>query len=332
MTIPLALAAGAILGYLLERGDFCFHSALRGLVRRPRQANLARAYLLSLLIALPLVQGMIALGWITPWVAPWAWQANLAGGLLFGAGMVIASTCVTGIFYKIGHGMLGALIGLAAWAIGDLLTWSGPLSSWREALNRNVVAVDGQPATLINALEAPAGPALALLLPLAAAVYLWRSPRSGSAQSGYWSWLPLGLSVGLFTGLAWLPARLGGSNYTFGTARAPTALYDALVNGGDPGNLWIPAALAALTAGSWIAARRAGSFWARGESAGRYAQLAAGGLLMGIGAAIAGGCNLGHSLVGVPLLSLGSMTTTLAMLLGVYLADRAVAALQPQTA
>ena len=34
---------------------------------------------------------------------------------------------------------------------------------------------------------------------------------------------------------------------------------------------------------------------------------------MGIGAALAGGCNLGHSMVGVPLLSMGSIVTTLAM-------------------
>jgi uncharacterized membrane protein YedE/YeeE len=327
MTILLALAAGAILGYLLERGDFCFHSTLRGLVRRPRQPNLARAYLLSLLIALPLVQGMSALGWIAPWVAPWAWQANLVGGLIFGAGMVIAATCVTGIFYKLGHGMLGTLIGLVTWSIGDVITWRGPLNAWRIALNHNVVDVDGQTATLLNALGAPLGLALVILLLLAVAVYLWRSPRS--VQGDYWSWLPLGLSVGLFTGLAWLLARVGGANYTFGTSRVPTILYEALVSGSDPGNLWIPVALVALLPGSLIAARRAGTFWARGESTGRYAQLAVGGLLMGIGAGISGGCNLGHSLVGVPLLSLGSITTTLAMLLGVYLADRAIGALRP---
>ncbi len=60
----------------------------------------------------------------------------------------------------------------------------------------------------------------------------------------------------------------------------------------------------------------------RGESLPRYLGLAAGGFLMGIGAAIAGGCNLGHSLVGVPLLSLGSITTTVSMLVGVWAADR----------
>jgi uncharacterized membrane protein YedE/YeeE len=45
---------------------------------------------------------------------------------------------------------------------------------------------------------------------------------------------------------------------------------------------------------------------------------------MGVGAAVAGGCNLGHSMVGVPLLSLASITTTVAMVGGVVIADRVV--------
>ena len=328
MTIALALAAGLVLGYLLERGDFCFHSTLRGLVRRPPQLNLVRAYLLTLLIAIPLVQGMIALGWITPWIAPWAWQANLVGGLLFGAGMVIAATCVTGIFYKLGHGMLGTFVGLATWSIGDLLAWRGPLNSLRIALNENPVVTDGMSTTLLNLLGSPLGIGLLVLLLAAAAVFLWRSPRP--CQGDYWTWLPLGASIGLFTSLAWLLARAGGANYTFGTSRVPTMLYESLLGATETGNLWIPVALIALLPGSFIAARRAGTFWARGETMGRYTQLAAGGLLMGVGAGISGGCNLGHSLVGVPLLSLGSMTTTVAMLLGVFLTDSAIGLLRPR--
>ena len=44
---------------------------------------------------------------------------------------------------------------------------------------------------------------------------------------------------------------------------------------------------------------------------------------MGVGAAIAGGCNLGHSMVGVPLLSVGSIVTTVAIIAGVFAAARA---------
>jgi uncharacterized membrane protein YedE/YeeE len=45
---------------------------------------------------------------------------------------------------------------------------------------------------------------------------------------------------------------------------------------------------------------------------------------MGIGAAIAGGCNLGHSMVGVSLLSMGSIATTFSIITGVFLMDRAI--------
>ena len=50
----------------------------------------------------------------------------------------------------------------------------------------------------------------------------------------------------------------------------------------------------------------------------RYVGLAIGGFMMGVGTAIAGGCNLGHSLIGVLLLSMGSVF----MAVGVWVADR----------
>ncbi len=55
MTITLAVLAGFGLGYIIERGDLCFHSTLRGLFRRPRQLDLFRAYLLSILVAAPVI-------------------------------------------------------------------------------------------------------------------------------------------------------------------------------------------------------------------------------------------------------------------------------------
>ncbi len=51
MTILLAVVSGGALGYVLARGDFCFHSTWRGLLARPPRADLLRAYLMLLLIA-----------------------------------------------------------------------------------------------------------------------------------------------------------------------------------------------------------------------------------------------------------------------------------------
>lgn len=317
MTLFLAALTGLGLGYLLERGDLCFHSTLRGLIRLPRKPDLFRAYVLAVVVAAPLVWGLRLLGWIEPWIPPFNWAANIVGGLLFGIGMVIAATCITGLFYKLGHGMLGTLAALVTWAVGDILTYHGPLAPLRNALNSPSITVTGQPATLTN-LFGPAGWALTGLVWLAAVVWLWQSPQSGRGQ--YWAWPRLGLTVGLFTGLAWLAAAAGGSNYTFGTSGVPTSLYLALTQGSPLWSPWITVALVSLIPGAFAAAVQSGTLWVRGETGRRYLQLAGGGFLMGVGAAISGGCNLGHSLVGVPLLSLGSIVTTLAMAGGVWLA------------
>ena len=320
MGIILAILAGSGLGYIFERGDFCFHSTWRGFVRRPRQLDLFRAYLLALLIGIPLVQGMITLGWIEPWIPPFAWQANIAGGLIFGVGMVVAATCITGLFYKLGHGMLGVLVGLAAWAIGDILTYLGPLSSIRETLNASPITVNGESATVPNVSGWP-GVLVLIVLAVAVIIYLYRSPRNDRGK--LWNWLILGLATGLFMSFAWLLARAGGSNYTYGTSGVPAGVVEVLLGQRNGGTPWIPVALISLVPGALFAAWRSGTLWVRGETLRRYGELALGGFLMGVGAAIAGGCNLGHSLAGVPLLSLGSITTTLAMAGGVFLAATA---------
>ncbi len=150
MPVILAILSGTSLGYAFERGDMCFHSTLRGLFRTPKQLDLFRAYILTLLIATPLVYGLQVLGWIDPWIPPFTWQANIIGGLIFGVGMVIASSCITGFFYKLGHGMLGVLVGLVAWVFGDLMVYLGPLSDMRNALTADPITISGEIPTVSN--------------------------------------------------------------------------------------------------------------------------------------------------------------------------------------
>lgn len=320
MTIILAIFSGLGLGYIIERGDLCFHSTLRGLVRVPRQLNLFRAYILAVLVAIPLVTAMRALGWINPWIPPFAWPANIVGGFVFGIGMVVAASCITGLFYKLGHGMLGTLVALTFWAIGDVLVYRGPLRSLRDMLSTTQMTVEGQSATVVNLLGV-VGMLLVVGLAILVMLWLWKSPRK--SRGDYWGWLTLGIAVGLFTSLAWVLAEIGGSNYPYGTSGVPSAIVGYL-SGDDIGigSIWIPVALISIIPGAFIASVQSGTLWVRGESMRRYVGLAIGGFMMGVGAAIAGGCNLGHSLIGVPLLSMGSIATTVFMVFGVWVADR----------
>lgn len=321
MTVLLAALAGAAFGFVLTRGAFCFHSTWRGVLTRPPALDLVRAYVLLLLVATPVVQVLRALDVIDPYVAPLAWRADLLGGALFGVGMVVASSCVTGLFYKLGEGMLGAAAGLAAWAAGDVVTYAGPLSEWRERLNADPVTRDGQAPTLTGT-DAFGVAAVAVLAVVAILAGWWLARSRRTPRAPHWAWPKLGALGAVVLAAAWLLAAGAGTDYPFGTSGVPTRAWDALVHGETAGSWWIPIALVSLVPGAVFAARRAGTTWVRGETPRRYGQLVAGGFVMGVGAAVAGGCNLGHATVGVPLLSAGSIVATLAMIGGVAAADR----------
>lgn len=324
MTILLALCAGAALGYVLERGDMCFHSTWRGLLMTPRRTDLFGAYVLLLVISTPVVQLLKALGWIDPVVPTFAWQANVVGGVVFGIGMVIAATCVTGLFYKLGHGMLGMTVGVLAWMAGDIVTFRGPLSGLRERLTDDVVTAGGDAAT-VPALFGPFGVVVLFLVAVVAVAYVWRSPCG--SRGSLWNWVTLGTVAAAVLSISWLLARAHGEQYTFGTAGVPTVFWD-VVRGRDVGSWWIPVALAAILPGSFVAASTAGTLWVRGEQMHRYVQIAVGGFVMGVGAALAGGCNLGHSMVGVPLLSVASIVATTSLVAGIVVGHHAQTALR----
>jgi uncharacterized membrane protein YedE/YeeE len=320
MLIIFAILAGTSLGYALERGDMCFHSTLRGLFRTPKQLDLFRAYIVMLLVATPLVSAMKALGWITPWIPPFAWQANLVGGVIFGVGMVVASSCITGLFYKLGHGMLGTLLGLVTWAFGDILVYRGALSGLRDTLNMNPLTISEEVPIVTNLLGS-VGWVILILVGLGAAVWLLYSPKSArQSRDKLWGWLPLGIIIGLVISVSWLLAKANNINYPFGTSYVPTQIYLTIFAGGEF-SPWIPITLFCLIIGAFIAAKRSDTLWVRGETLQRYIELGAGGFLMGVGAAFAGGCNLGHAMIGVPLLSIGSIVTVLAMIAGVFVAN-----------
>ncbi len=333
MTIILAVVAGMLLGYVLERGDLCFHSTWRGILGRPRETELARSYLLLLLLAIPVVQLLVALGVIDPFIPPFAPVANIGGGLVFGIGMVVAATCTTGMFYKFGHGMLGTIVAVAGWFVGDVLTYRGPLSGLRDDLTARTVAVDGETATInslgsTGAAATVAAWAVVVALGVVTARYLLRG-RSlpGAHKRGpLWGWIRLGVALTVVTCGAWLLVTIDGGDYAYGTSGVPATLWDRITGAGNTDSLWIPVALVSITPGAFIAAKRAGTLWVRGEKPTRYVQLGSGGLIMGVGAALAGGCNLGHSMIGVPLLSLGSISSTVAMIGGVFIGDRVVRA------
>lgn len=310
MTTVAALTgalAGVLMGYVLQRGQLCFHSAIRTsldgrflLVRGWALGVSLGAVGLALLFLLPGTSGLNQGLAFRP-------VANVVGGLLIGIGMVVAKSCVSGLFYKLGSGMLGALVGLAGWAGGELAVR-------QVSLPGPTVLPGGEGATLPGLLGLPRiAIAIVLLIGVVAALRL-RPGHDSPAHDWQWGWQRIGIGLGVAVTGGWALAALGGAS--FGPSSVGAV---ASVAGGSP-SYWLITFLLGIVAGGALSSRTAGGFWLRGEEPVRYVQLAAGGLLLGAGGWIAGGCNLGHGLSGVAQLNVSSFVVVAAMVLGVWAA------------
>ncbi len=130
----ITTVAGLFFGYIMQRSRFCFAAAFRDIFMI-RNTAVSRAVLLLLFLTsigyalLQLFTGdALPIGGI---IYPVGFH-TIAGGIIFGFGMVIAGNCVTGCLMRMGEGyvmqwytFLGLLIGsvLGAWNLG----WWGPV-------------------------------------------------------------------------------------------------------------------------------------------------------------------------------------------------------------
>ena len=299
--------AGLLLGYVLQRGQLCFHSAIAS--AQDGLPRLARAWAVGVAVAavgfavlalLPGTEGLNQGLALRP-------VANVVGGLVIGVGMVVASSCLSGLFYKLGSGMLGATVGLAGWAVGELL-------ASRVVVPGPTVLAGGEGATLPGVLDLPRLPvALGVLVVVLLVVRSTRRVVDAPQHPWQWDWPALGLALGAAVTAAWALAAAGGSSFGVSSVGAVAGVASG------SSNPWLIAFLVALVLGSTVAARTAGGWWVRGETGRRLAQLGLGGVLIGAGGFIAGGCNLGHGLSGASQLSLSSFVVIAAMVVGVVL-------------
>lgn len=310
-----ALAAGLAAGVVMTRGGLCFNRALRRAVFE-RRGTILRAFAIAVAVQLLLLPLLAAAG-----VDPLARSAGaggpallpvaqIAGGLVFGAGMALAGGCITGMLWKAGAGALALAVAIIGFAAGEMLI-RGPGSPLIAALD-DAARPDQRGLTgLLGAGYEP----LALVLGALALAPLLARRRDGLAA---------GAALGAVAAGAWLAADAAGYGYGLGFVGAADGTRAALGSGGElPFQLWL--ALGVLTGGFAAGARRL-----LVPDGPRALRALAGGLLMGSGGSVAHGCNIGHGLTGLPLLSFGSLLATACMAAGALLTWRLALAPHPR--
>ena len=115
----------AALGALVRQTHFCTMGAVADIVNLGDWSRM-RMWALAAGVAMLGFNVMVALGWVRAadtvyGGVRWLWGSALAGGALFGFGMVLASGCGSKTLVRIGGGSLKSLVvfvvmGVSAWA------------------------------------------------------------------------------------------------------------------------------------------------------------------------------------------------------------------------
>ena len=315
----LGALIGVPLGYAMQRTNLCFNSAYREALLR-RKTVLLRAILLAILIQMVGVGLLVqfGVGGVTLNVVPFYWIAAIVGGFTFGIAMVYAEGCSSTVWYRVGNGNMGSLVTLIGFALGEAATTFGPLRGLREAIQgAEVILPGGAPATLPNTIGV--NPWL-LVVPILLVGGWWLARGKAGSYLGGWDWRLAGLVLGVIGAAAWVVSWPTGWDYGIGIVGATGAFVRAIFEGPSVLN-WGSFVVLTMPVGALVAALHTKQFhWQIPDWPSTFRMTTAG-VVMGISATLAGGCNIGHGFSGLPTLALSSLTATLFTFLGAWMGN-----------
>jgi hypothetical protein len=326
------LAVGLLFGFALQRGRFCMNSAFRDVIVM-KDFTLLKAVGVAILVEMVGFAILALAGTINLNPKPLLWGANIVGGFVFGIGMVLAGGCASGITYRVGEGMVGAMSALVGFTLAGLMAAMGVLKPLVDSLQSTtkVMTADGKSLTLANVFGVPHYLAAFGIAIVVIGIWFVLARRNKADEDDFevarpasltqrifkrgWGWLATGIVIGLIGIIAFPASAAAGRNYPLGITMGHVSVGKTLITG-ENALSWESMLVIGVIAGAAIAALIAGEFKLRAPSAGTLIQTFSGGLLMGFGAVLSSGCNIGHILSGVPQLSLGSILGGIFIILG----------------
>jgi uncharacterized protein len=263
-----------------------------------REPYMLRTYLLAVLVQMLLVNVLVEMGYLRVAVPPNYGLATLIAGFVFGMGMVLSVGCAGAVFYRAGEGKLDYLWVIGAFALG---VWFG--NDWIVEPVHRFFHSKGLSTTLHHAL---AMDRMLFVLVFVLAVIIWVLRVRNHPYQGGWRWQFTGAAIGLVGIAAWTVHAADGKPFGLGMMQGSDGLVSLLLQGdvtGLNGSLFL---VLGVPLGSFIAARISGKSPGRPFNPKRIPLSLAGGLLMGVSAAVAMGDNVLHGLSGVPILAVSS--------------------------
>ncbi len=323
-TIISGLAIGVIFGFALQRGRFCMNSAFRDpLVFK--DFTLLKAVGLALGIELVGFYVLNSIGLIEYNPKLFYWLAVPLGAYVFGVGMAIAGGCASGTAYRVGEGMIGSWLALFGFVGAAYLAKDGILSG--------LTAVAQSYGLGSLTLGSITGLPNIFWIAFFSVLIFWllfgqkrnkikysvpKDERVGLISDIFkkgWSWQSAGLAIGLIGLLAFVFSSLSGRNYALGITMGFETILKSIIRF-ENFLTWESFEVIGLVFGAFLGSFIAGEFKFRFPRPRIAWQSLAGGVLMGFGAVVADGCNIGHILSGIPQLAISSLVAGIFIILG----------------
>ncbi|MCK5506808.1 MAG: YeeE/YedE family protein [Thermodesulfovibrionia bacterium] len=329
--IASSLLVGAVFGFVLQRGRYCANTGFRDIIFM-NDFTLFRAFILALITMIVGANLLHDQGFFKLVPQTFYPFSNIIGGYTFGLGMVLAGGCGSGVWYKSGEGQLGAATAALGFLIGAAATTNGLLRPVYDALRTVHIPIAGRRnATLWQVFGDGAVEKWVVIgvLALIAAIFLLKGkPFSFGKQKGFY-WSVSGLLIGLIGIFAFWAAEYWGGFARGLNFTTPTAETMNLIVSGDAQPTFFPSYalgpfkvtwslfnIIGVPLGAYIAAKIYKEFKLKTPPAKELLTVFLGGLVMGFGGILGGGCSVGQALTGFTTLSIGSIAATIAMILG----------------
>ncbi|HIY67019.1 MAG TPA: YeeE/YedE family protein [Candidatus Agrococcus pullicola] len=331
--ILTGLLLGTVLGFVFQRGRFCVTGAFRDLFTL-RSTRWLTAFMVIVAVQSIGVFAFDALGVISLSTGDFPWLGAVLGGFIFGFAIVLAGGCATGTYYRAGEGLVGSWLALIFYIVGAAAFRFGPLATSTDAV-RSVTLPEGSiyeafgvnPWILVTLLVAGVGLVVARHLRLERKVRRASLPatKTGIAHLLFekpWHPFVSAAIIGVIATAAWPLSWVTGRESGLGIT-GPSANIGVFLATGDLALVdWGVMLVLGLLIGSFIAAVGSGEFKIRVPDARTSVRSIFGGILMGWGAAWAGGCTIGNAMVNTATFGFQGWTSLVFMIVGTGVATR----------
>lgn len=300
------LLIGLAFGFVLQRSRFCMTGGFRD-IYLTRNNTMFYAFLIAISVQSVGVFSLISLGLLEYNAGTFPIAGTIVGSFIFGLGIVLAGGCATGTWYRAAEGLIGSWIALATYMLSSAMMKYGVLSPFYNEIYGATRLNNSIPESL------NLSPWVLVALLVAITSYLAYKtlskpkieiPSLPKQRSGLnyllfekrWHPFFAALIIGIIAFLAWPASYATGRESGLGITTPSANLITFLVTGDSSKIDWGVFLILGIFLGSYIAAKGSNEFKWRLPDARIVILSFIGGLLMGVGASLAGGCTIGNGL------------------------------------